>query len=186
MYQQEHNRLETTPAVADLIHKHLKYLEQDIQATKQLIHDHFDQHPGLKQERDLLTRIPGIGETTAAVVLAEIQSVNNFASAKQLAAYIGLSPSEYTSGSSVRGKTQLSRTGSSRLRKALYLPAVVAKNHNPLIRAFCERLRLRGQAKMQVIAAAMRKLVHIIYGVLKSNRPFDPNYLEQGKGILEG
>jgi len=57
------------------------------------------------------------------------------------------------------------------------MPAVVGKNWNPIIRAFCERLRKAGKCSMTVIGAAMRKLIHIAYGVLKSARPFDPNYL---------
>lgn len=176
MQQQESNRLETaTTQVIPFIEEHLQYLKQDIQRTEQLIKDHFDRHPGLKQQRDLPTSIPGIAQTTASLLLSEIVSWQAFASAKQLAAYIGLTPQERTSGSSVRGRTQLSRTGSGRLRKALYMPAVVAKRHNPTIRAFCERLAGRGKTTMQIIGAAMRKLAHIVYGVLKSNCPFDPN-----------
>jgi len=67
-----------------------------------------------------------------------------------------------------------SKTGSARIRKALYMPALVAMSHNPLIRGFCARPREGGKCSMVIIAAAMRKLVHIIYGVLKNGRPFDP------------
>ncbi|MEX0272733.1 IS110 family transposase, partial [Leptolyngbyaceae cyanobacterium UHCC 1019] len=138
IYQQESNRLETASAqVAMLIEEHLDYLKADIQRTEQLIKSHIDQHPNLKQQCDLLKSIPGIGQTTAALILGELGSVETFESAKQLAAYMGLSPREHSSGSSVRGRTQLSRTGSGRLRKAFYMPAVVAKRHNPIIRVFC-------------------------------------------------
>jgi transposase len=178
IYQQEANRLETATAqVKGLIEEHLDYLKADIKRTEQLIKTQIDQHQGLKEQRDLLKSIPGIADTTAALILSELGSVQTFESAKQLAAYIGLSPREHSSGSSVRGRTQLSRTGSGRLRKAFYMPAVVAKRHNPIIRAFCERLVTRGKNQMQIIGAAMRKLVHLVYGVLKNNRPFDPNFL---------
>jgi transposase len=178
IYQQESNRLETATAqVATLVAEHLGYLKADIERTEQLIKDHIDQHPKLKQQCDLLKSIPGIGQTTAALILGELGSVQTFESAKQLAAYMGLSPQEHTSGSSVRGRTQLSRTGSGRLRKAFYMPAIVAKQHNPIIRAFCLRLATRGKNNMQIIGAAMRKLVHLVYGILKSSRPFDPNFL---------
>jgi transposase len=171
--------------VATLIKEHINYLEQDIQKTKQLIRDHFDQHPGLKQQEDLLRSIPGIGEVTASVILAEVQSWvapelsrrDVFVDAKQLAAYIGLTPQEKTSGTSVRGRSQISRTGNGRLCKALYMPAMVSQRFNPLIKTFCERLLSKGKNKMQVIVAAMRKLAHLIFGVLKSGKPFDPNYL---------
>lgn len=178
IYQQEANRLETATAqVKGLIEEHLDYLKADIKRTEQLVKTHIDQHQGLKEQRDLLKSIPGIADTTAALILGELGSVQAFESAKQLAAYIGLSPQEHTSGSSVRGRTHLSRTGSGRLRKAFYMPAIVAKRHNPIIRAFCERLVTRGKNQMQIIGAAMRKLVHLVYGVLKHNRPFDPNFL---------
>lgn len=119
MHQQEANRLHTaTTESAELIQPHLAYLEQDIQRIQQCIRDHFKQHPDLRAQKDLLSSIPGIGETTAAVILGEIQSWSAFSSGKQLAAYIGLSPQERSSGSSVRSKSWLSCTGSARLRWA--------------------------------------------------------------------
>ena len=68
----------------------------------------------------------------------------------------------------------MAKTGNSRLRRALYLPAIVAMRHHPAIRALAERLRARGNSPMVIVGAAMRKLLHLIYGVLKSERPFDP------------
>lgn len=70
----------------------------------------------------------------------------------------------------------MSCTGNVRLRKALYMPAVVAMRYNPLLKAMSERLLGRVQVKMQVIGALMRKLVHLAFGILKSQKPFDPNY----------
>src|SRR5215211_1731957 len=87
---------------------------------------------------------------------------------ESLAAYL------HESGSSVRRPARLSKTGAPRLRKALYFPAIVAMRHNPHVRALSERLKERGKCPMQIIGAAMRKLVHIAYGVLKSGKPFDP------------
>jgi len=178
MSSQERNRLETaTATVAHLTQSHLEYLEQQQKLIKQLISDHFDRHPHLKQQRDLLTSIPGIGEQTASVLLAEIGRIDDYNNARQLAAHAGLTPCERSSGTSVHGKTRLSCTGNVRLRKALYLPAVVAMRHNPLLKAMSERLLTRGKVKMQVIGALMRKLVHLAFGILKSQKPFDPNYL---------
>ena len=94
--------------------------------------------------------------------------------ARQLAAYAGLTPRERTSGSSVHRPPHLAKTGNSRLRRALYLPAIVAMRHNPVVRALAERLRARGKRPMVIVGAAMRKLLHLIYGVLKSGKPFDP------------
>ena len=190
----------TTTKVAELTQSHLEYLKQQQTLIKQLISDHFDQHPQLKQQRDLLVSIPGIGSQTAAVFLAEIGRIEDYQSARllgathaeetsarrakprqgrmhpQLAAHAGLTPCERSSGTSVHGKTRLSCTGNSRLRKALFMPAVVSMRHNPLLKAFSDRLLDRGKAKMQAIGAIMRKLVHLAFGILKSQQPFDPNY----------
>lgn len=84
-------------------------------------------------------------------------------------------PRNYRSGT-IRGKTRLSKTGNARVRKALFLPAMTAKRYNPIVRSFCLRLASHGKNKMQVIGAAMRKLIHIAFGVLKSGKQFDPNY----------
>ncbi len=91
-----------------------------------------------------------------------------------LAAFAGLAPRPHESGSSVRRKTRLTKTGAPRLRKALYFPAVAAIRYNPYVKELSERMRARGKCPMQVIGAAMRKLLHLAYGVLKSGRPFDP------------
>jgi len=177
MVVQEHNRLETTPVeLRGSVQDHLDYLEQAMEKIRQQIRDHFDQHPNLKQQRELLVSIPGIGEHTASMLLAEIVDWSLFESARQLAAYAGVTPRERSSGSSVRGKPTLSRLGNARLRKALFLPAMAAKRCNPLIATFCERLLAKGKPKRQVIGAAMRKLLHLAYGVLKSGCPFDPHF----------
>lgn len=86
---------------------------------------------------------------------------------------MGLNPKQHQSGTSVYRKSCLSKTGDAKLRQAFYFPAIVAMQHNPIIKIFSERLIKAGKPKMVVIGAVMRKLVHIIYGVLKSAKPFD-------------
>lgn len=175
---QEKNRLETNPpgAVADSLKTVLQTIEIEIQRIKKLIQDHIDRHPNLKGQRDLLISIPGIGEITAANILAEIHDFKDFVSARHLAAYAGLNPRQHTSGTSVKKRNSLSKIGNARLRKCLYFPAITAKKHNPVIRKFCQNLKERGKNNMVVIGAAMRKLLHIIFGVLKSAKPFDPKF----------
>lgn len=178
MQQQETNRpCTSTGAIAESIQSHLEYLEIAIAQTKQLIDDHFDQNLNLKVQRDLLTTIPGIGQQSAAVLLGEMGNIQAYQNARQLAAHAGLTPVERSSGSSVHGKPRLSRMGNARLRNALYWPAIVAMRHNPLLKVFSDRLLERGKAKMQVIGAVMRKLLHQVFGILKSQKPFDPNFL---------
>lgn len=150
-------------------------LDEEIKRTKRLIRDHVNQHPGLKQKKDLMITIPGIGELSAAEILAEMGGIA-FESARKLAAYAGLTPRERQSGTSVKGRTKISKTGSAQLRKATYMPALSARRCNPVLKIFADRLRERGLVKRAVIAAVMRKLLHLVYGVLKSGRPFDPNW----------
>jgi transposase len=111
------------------------------------------------------------------VVLAEIGSIEGFASARQLAAFAGLTPQERQSGSSVNGKTHLCKIGNVRLRKALYFPALNLISRCPQIHAFKERLLAADKSKMQMVGAVMHKLIRVIYGVLHSQQPFDPKKL---------
>jgi transposase len=177
MHQMEVNRLEagvSADPVRESLTEHIAFLDEEIERTEKLIRDHIDQHPTLREQRELLVTIPGIGETTAAKFLAEILDVKLYSSARQLAAFAGLVPRLHESGSSVKRRSRLSKIGAPRLRKALYFPAIAAIKYNPHIKAMSVRLRERGKCPMQIIGAAMRKLVHIAYGVLKSGKPFDP------------
>jgi len=81
------------------------------------------------------------------------------------------------SGTSIRGKSSISKIGSSRLRKALYFPAIVAKNHNPVFKRFSQKLASKGKPTKVIIVAIMRKLLHIIFGVVKNNSQFNPNFM---------
>lgn len=186
MRQQENNRRQAgipSPAVLKTLDEHIAFLDQQMADLRQQIDDHIDRHPHLRQQRDLLTSIPGIGDITASKLLAEIRDIQAFDSAPQLAAFAGLTPRQHTSGSSVRGRTRLSKRGTARLRSALYFPAIVAQRHNPILRPFAQHLRAAGKSKLSVITAVMRKLLHLVYGVLKSGQPFDPHYLEKRAAI---
>lgn len=177
MRQQEINRLHVAQdIVVSHLEEHIAYLDQQIRETKNKINDHIDNHPDLKNKKALLDSIPGIGEATINVILAEFAHIAKFKSAKALAAFIGVAPKEKQSGSSVRGRTSLSKTGRSKLRKAFFMPALVALRYNPILIAMKQRLTDAGKSKMAIVGAAMRKLVHLIYGVLKSGQPFDANY----------
>jgi transposase len=175
--QQQLNRLEatTTQNVIKSLRKLVTHLDAEIKRTEQQINDHIDRHPDLKQQCQLLESIPGIGKRTATRLLAEIEDISHYKSARQVAAYAGLTPRNNRSGT-MRGQTRLSKTGNARVRKALFLPAMVAKQHNPVVRSFCQRLAGHGKNKMQLVGAAMRKLIHIAFGVLKSGKVFDPKH----------
>jgi transposase len=181
MRTMEENRLSSGISVAAVkasVEEVLAYLSEQIKKTEALIRDHINRHPGLKQQSELLDSIPGIGETTAAVLLAEVPDTSQYRSARQVAAFAGLVPRERQSGSSVRGRVRLSKIGNARLRKALYFPAITALRCSPFFQQWAEGLRQRGKSKMAVIGAVMRKLVHLAYGVLKTGKPFDPEWVQ--------
>jgi len=175
----EENRLSSgvsIEAVRHSLEEHIAYLVAEIKQTELMIREHIGNHPDLKEQSDLLDSIPGIGATTAALLLAEVTDFTQYKSARQVAAYAGLVPRERRSGSSVRGRTCLSKIGNARLRKALYFPAMTALRCSSFFQAWASGMRERGKSKMAVIGAAMRKLIHLAYGVLKTGKPFDPNW----------
>ena len=177
MLTQEKNRLDTAhESVIPLIRGHLDYLERENEKIRDQIADLIDRNPNLKRKKDLLASIPGIGKTTIATLLAELDDLEKFQQVRQLVAFIGLAPRETISGSSIKGKPRLCKTGHARLRKALYMPALVSIRYNPLMITFYQRLKEKGKNGKVIVCAIMRKLVHLIFGVLKSGKMFDPNY----------
>jgi transposase len=162
-------------AVEDSITSTLEHLDRELDRVDREIQRLFDQHPPLGRQRDLLLSIPGIGATTAARILGEMPNIAEFRDVKAVAAYAGLSPRHYESGS-LRRPSRIAKTGNANLRKALYFPAISAMRFNPVLRAFADRLRERRKSNLTIIAAAMRKLLTLAYGVLKSGQVFDPTY----------
>lgn len=177
--QAELNRLEAQPPSATVV-RHLRalvaLLEAQIADAEQRIRDHIDGNPDLKAQHELLTSIPGIGDQTSFQLLAELGDLRRFTNVRQVVALVGLNPQQRHSGRSIHYTAGIARMGHGSLRAALYLPAVVAKQHNPLLKPFAERLTAQGLAPKAVIVAVMRKLLHLAYGVIHSNRPFDPHY----------
>lgn len=178
LQQQERNRLDTAhPSVRDSIQTVLTALDAESQALRQRIAEHIDRDPDLRQRRDWLQSIPGISARTSAVILAHSDAFSRCAGVKQWVAYAGLDGAIAQSGTSLQRRGHLSKRGSAALRHALYMPALVAIRHNPTIAAFAARLRANGKSGKVLVCAAMRKLMHLIFGVLKHRAPFDPAWL---------
>ena len=177
MLTQEKNRLGSAhESVIPLIKGHINYLDKEIEEVREKIADLIDRDPDLSQKKDLLTSIPGIGTATIPVILAELDNLERFKHVRELVAFIGLAPKERLSGSSIKGKPRLCKTGNARLRKALYMPALVSIQCNPLMIVFYNRLKEKGKNGKVIVCAIMRKLVHLIFGILKSGKKYDPNY----------
>lgn len=179
MRQQERNRLkagQSSGVVQAALANHLAFLESQIDELAEKIQVHIDQDPELSEQRALLVSIPGIGILTAAKFLAEVPQLERFAKACQLAAYAGLTPSHRQSGSSIWGQGRISKTGNARLRTLFFMPALQALRSNPIVQALAERMGKKGKKRKVIVVAAMRKLLHLAYGVLKTKQPFDPNF----------
>lgn len=171
-HQRERNRLEkaeitqVSEIVLESIHTLLAELKKEQDRLEKRIRQHIDQHPDLLRDRRLLESIPGIGPVVSALMLSVLRS-RSFHSAGQCAAFLGLVPVQHESGSSVHGPARLSKAGDATMRAKLYMAAVVAIQHNPDIKRHYQRLLKNGKSKMAALGAAMRKLVHICFGVLK-------------------
>lgn len=176
MVQMERNRLETAvPTIVESINAVLATLETELESTRQAIRDHIDNDPDLKHRSDLLDTIPSIASATIPHLLTALSDHHGYTSAKQVVAFAGLAPAVRQSGQ-WSGKTHIAKNGDATLRKALYMPALVAWQYNPPIRDFCQRLKTNGKNGKAIVCAAMRKLIHIAFAILKSGQPFDPNY----------
>ena len=191
MRQQESNRLEALSQgeqsrVIAMVKDHIEWLTAEITRIELEIHDHIDSNPDLKHDADLIRSIPGCGPKLAAQFLAYVGDVRRFKSAKALAAFVGVTPRQKQSGTSVNGRTTISRAGHSAARKALYMPGLVAKHHNPVIMAMAKRLQSRGMAPKAIVGASMRRLVHLIYGVINSGKRFDMAIPMRGLAFQDG
>jgi transposase len=170
------NRLENTRAHDDVRNSLITVIDvydQEIKNIGQMIKDKVNQSVDLKRRVELLTQIKGIGFLTAITLLVEIPNVSNFENAREYVAFAGLNPRQHSSGASVRGKQRISKIGSQRVRKALFMPALVVKNKNHYFKGFCDRLVAKGKCAKVIIVAVMRKLMHIVFGMLKNNTSFD-------------
>ncbi len=173
---QESNRLEVTatPEVRNSIEQVIALLNQQISRIEKQIAKDVNDDPTLREQRDLLDSIPGVGDKTIGRLLSHYGGELRFEKTAQAVAFAGLDTRRHESGSSVQGKPRLSKKGHSSIRRALYMPAVVAMTKTAWGKAFSQRLLAAGKPKKLVLGALMRKILAIAYGVLKSGKPFNP------------
>jgi transposase len=175
MRTQEQNRLLVAREVVKAsIEAHLEQLDKAIAEVDKAIRQKIDDDPELKEQSDLLDSVPGLGAKTIPVLLSYYGGPQRFEQAKEAVAFAGVDPRHHESGSSVRGKARMSKIGHAAIRKALYMPAMVALHRTVWGRVFRDRLASAGKIPMVIIGAMMRKLIHIAFGVLKSKSPFNP------------
>jgi transposase len=173
MRQMEYNRLGVANANVRLsIESVIAHISKEITDTETAIKQNIDDDTDLRGQSELIRSIDGIGEKTAALILAELGDPLDYDGPKNLSSFAGLSPRQNASGG-FTGATHISRIGCSRLRRGLYMPALTGMRYNEALKAFADRLKANGKAPKQVVCAVMRKLLHLVYGVVKSNKPFD-------------
>jgi transposase len=173
----ELNRLEA-PGVEDIresVTALIEVLSRQIDALEAEIRSTIDQDDDLRGKRDLIESIKGVGKVTSSTLLAETPHIERFASATALAAFVGVHPHLRESGRSKR-RSRRTKIGKAAIRPVLFMAAMSALRSNPVLRAFAERLRKNGKTPMQILVAAMHKLLTLVYGVLKTRRPFDPKW----------
>jgi transposase len=179
----EKNRLEklsnmASPSeeVVKSVEEHIQYLETAITNIAGDIDDHIATYPTLLRNAELLRSIPGVGAVSVATVLGEAGDISRFDGVKQFTSFVGIAPVEYTSGSSINKRSRISKRGNARIRHCLYMATMIAVRVNPVLREFYKRLLERGKGKKVALIASMRKLLHLIWGVLKNQRMFEPQY----------
>lgn len=162
------------PAIQRSLKRRIKIGEKEIADIRNRITKLINSKADLKEDYDLVASIPGMGEISCQIMMAELPPIADFRNARELAAWAGVTPGHHASGSSGRTTTPITKIGSAHLRRALFMPAMNARVFNPLLKEFGDRLQENGKKRKQIIIAIMRKLLHQVYGILKSREPYNP------------
>jgi len=170
-----------SPAVAASIKAHIDWLDEQIEAVMGEVRRLIASDPALSKNLALVRGVepkgsPGItgfGEVSAVVLRAELPNIGEF-TPKALAAFAGLSPSEHSSGASVRRPGKISRIGNQRLRSMLYMCALSAKRNNKVLADFVRRMAEAGKPPKVILVAVARKLLVYAHAVIRTQKPFQP------------
>ena len=164
---------EAVREVVNDIEVNLRHLERRMELLKAEALELMASVPDLKRALQHVVSVRGVAEASAIQLLGELLVLPADMSARQWAAHAGLDVRYYRSGTSVERIPRISKVGNARIRRALYMPALVAVRHEPSIKGFFEKLTNRGKKPMVAYVAVMRKLLHAIYGMLKNDQDFD-------------
>jgi transposase len=177
---QEKNRLhaadsfdEMSPIVRNDIEVNIRHLEKRIERLREQALALIAEHPELARDFRHITSIKGIADAAGIQILAEIAVLPKDMSVREWVAHAGLDPRQFQSGTSVNKPARISRRGNRHIRRGLFMPAIVAVQYEPHVKAFYEKLLARGKTKMQANVAVMRKLLHAIYGMTKHDQDFE-------------
>jgi len=156
----------------------ITFLTAQIEEVEKQIHEHLKKNRSLKEKVDLIKSIPGLGDKSAWAILSELHVTGDLEIKSQIA-HAGLAPMEHQSGKSVNGKPKICKIGNSKLRKCLYMPALSTTTSRSAFGNFYRKLVAKGKAKKVALIAVMRKLLTVALGVLKSGKPYDPEWAQK-------
>jgi transposase len=151
-------------------------LKRQLEKIEKAITEICRQDSEIRQKEKLLCSVPGISHHSAVRILAYGKNYLHNLDRRALTAHAGLAPAQKQSGTSINGKSRIAKQGDRRLRKVLFMPALVAAYHNPILKIFYQRLLERGKPKMVALVAVMKKLLLMVRAILKRKITFDPNY----------
>lgn len=157
------------------LERHIAFLTQEVEDLDQVISDHIHASPLWREQEQLLKDVPGIGPVACMTLLSELGELGTL-TRRQIATLVGVAPLNRDSGP-YRGHRRIAG-GRARVRQALYMAALSAKTHNPVLRAFYQRLVDAGKPKKVALVACMRKLVTILNAMLRDRAAWQPQELK--------
>ncbi|GAB6183007.1 IS110 family RNA-guided transposase [Thermodesulfovibrio hydrogeniphilus] len=174
------------PIMVDTVMESYDKLIKEVEETIQKIEEELEELADASYEKQikLAMSVPGVGHRTACIAVSMLGCFENFDRVKAVGSYIGISPSVYESGKSVKKKGRIQKKGSAYIRKILYMGAMSAMRYNKACKALYERMIQRGKSKMQALIAVAHKLIRQVYGVLKSGIPYNEEIAMNGKKYL--
>ena len=165
------------PVLEEQIEETIRHYDEQIERIKDQLEEDEEKHDFIRETIDYVVTITSIGRDTARALILEMQDGlrPDQIEPKQEVAHSGIAPEIKQSGQ-WKGKAKMSKTGNARIRKLLYFPTLNALNHNPIIERYYDKLISKGKEKMVAVVACMRKLLHIVVGVIKNQAEFDPDW----------
>lgn len=173
----ETSEAEPNPKSLERMQQRIRFLNSQEKEIKNDIKAIVELHPKIRQIVKKITTIPGIGDLTAVIVLAETNGFELIRNKSQLVSYAGLDVREKQSGTSVKGKPRISKKGNRNLRKSLHLPALAAVKWDDNFRNTYARLVSKHGIKMKALVAIQKKLLELIYILFKNGTEYDKEYL---------
>lgn len=155
----------------------IRFLNSQEKEIKEDINCLIKENPDVKRVIDRITTIPGVGELTAVIVLAETNGFELIRNKSQLSSYAGLDVKEKQSGTSIKGKPRISKKGNRNLRKSMHLPALTAVKWDDNFRGIYARLVSKHGIKMKALVTIQRKILELIYILFKNETIYDKDYI---------